>query len=107
MTKSLSITCRRAPVVAPIPGHQPPPFGVRLVCRSIRQAFGFYPALLSNRFPVAEGFDSSLTESSARQAIGRFAGCVQVLGLLMHRASVTKHLLTFYGVSFSEVDRWK
>lgn len=95
-----------APAVDHIPGHHPAPFVVRLVCRSIRQAFGFFPHLTFNRRPVAEGLVSSLSESSARQASVGFAGCAQVWGLLLHRASVPKHLLIFYGVSFSEVDRW-
>jgi len=105
--KSLVLPSFQEPAIADVPGHHSPPFGVRLVCLHIRQAFGFTRHLTSNRRPVAEGLVSSLSYSSARfQASVGFAGCAQVLGLVIHRASVAKRLLTFYGDSISEVDIW-
>lgn len=79
--------------------------GASIVSKAVADA-NFSQHLPSNRTPVAEGFVSSLSCSSTRPASVGFAGCAQVWGLLLHRASVPKHLLIFYGVSFSEVDRW-
>ena len=59
-----------------------------------------------NRRPVAECLVSSLSHGSPRFASVAFAGCAQVLGLFIHRASVAKHSLFIYGESSSEVDIW-
>lgn len=59
-----------------------------------------------NRHPAAEGFVSSLFYGSTRQASGCFAGCARVLGLLIHRGSVSRCIPFFYSESISEVDIW-
>lgn len=109
MSDFQAITHDSAPAVDHIPGHHPAPFVVRLVCRSIRQAFGYLPHCLSNGLPAAGASVSSRPHQGVAHAgrCAQFAGGWAELGLLMHRASVPKHLLAFYGVSFSEVDTWK
>lgn len=81
-----------------------PPFPMRPGRQAIQQAFTQH--LTFNRRPVAEGLVSSLSHGSPRFASVAFAGCAQVLGIFIHRASVAKHSLFIYGESISEVDIW-
>lgn len=96
MTKFAMYRQPQAPAVAPF----------RRAARLSAYPNCFLQHLTPSRRPAAEGFVSSLTKSNPRRDSVGFAGCAQVLGLLLHRASVSKHSLTFNGVSFSEVDIW-
>lgn len=95
-----------ATVVAGMLAVRNPPFRAQIVCAHVREALLSFQHLTFNRRPVAEGLVSSLSYGSPRFASVAFAGCAQVLGLFIHRASVAKHLLFIYGESISEVDIW-
>lgn len=108
MSKSPAELGTRTAAFADVPGHQPPPFGVRRVCRSIRHSLVFSRHHPSNGLPATGVSVSSRPHQGFVHAgrCARFAGGLVVLGFSMHSGSVAKRSLPINGVFFQEVDIW-